>query len=74
MQYEYFFKPDWAVAAFVDVGDAFNSNPKPHVGAGLGVHWRSPVGPINVDLGHGFDKERGDNIRLHLTIGAELDL
>lgn len=73
-QYEYFFKPDWALAAFVDVGDAFTSNPKAHVGAGLGLHWRSPVGPINIDLGHGFDKDVGDNIRLHLTIGAELDL
>lgn len=74
VQYEYFFKPDWAVAAFVDAGDAFNNNPKAHIGAGLGLHWRSPVGPINIDVGHGFDKDVGDNYRLHLTIGTELDL
>lgn len=74
LEYEYYFKPDWAVAAFVDGGDAFVDDFKMRIGAGAGVHWQSPVGPIKVDVGHGFDKQYGDKVRLHISIGAELDL
>lgn len=74
LEYEYYFKPDWAAAAFVDAGDAWTSSYNTKLGAGVGVHWHSPVGPIKIDFGHGFNEEYGDKIRLHLTIGAELDL
>ncbi len=73
-EYEYYFKSDWAAAAFVDAGDAFINNFEPVIGAGVGVHWRSPVGPIKLDVGHGFDDDYGDNYRLHISVGAELDL
>ncbi|MDO4642947.1 MAG: autotransporter assembly complex family protein [Cardiobacteriaceae bacterium] len=74
VEYEYYFKPDWAAAVFVDAGDAYIDDFKLKVGAGAGVHWQSPVGPIKVDVGHGFNKEYGDKVRLHISIGAELDL
>jgi translocation and assembly module TamA len=59
------------VAAFVDVGDAFNDEPTTHVGAGFGLRWQSPVGPVRVDIAHGFDQE-GSAVQLHLTIGPDL--
>ncbi len=71
LEYEYQFKPSWRAAAFIDAGDAFDDldfNPK--WGAGLGVRWASPVGAIRFDLAHGFN-ERGDNLRLHLTLGSD---
>ena len=74
LEYEYFFKDDWAFATFIDVGDAYIHKFDMKVGAGVGVHWRSPVGPIKLDVGHGFDKTYGDKYRIHLTVGAELDL
>lgn len=74
LEYEYYFKDDWAAAAFIDAGDAFVNTFDMKVGAGVGVHWRSPVGPIKLDVGHGFDKKYGDKYRIHLTVGAELDL
>lgn len=74
IEYEYYFLEKWAAAVFVDGGDAFTDGFKPKYGAGAGVHWRSPVGPIRVDVAHGFDKDYGDAIRLHLSVGAELDL
>ena len=74
LEYEYYFKPEWAAAAFVDAGDAYIHDPKIKVGAGAGVHWQSPVGPIKLDVAHGFDKKYGDKVRLHISIGAELDL
>lgn len=74
VEYEYYFRDDWALAAFLDGGDAFRHRAKTKLGAGLGVHYYSPVGPIRLDFGHGFDKKLGDKYRMHLTIGAELDL
>lgn len=74
LEYEYYFKDDWAAAVFIDAGDAWTNRPKLKVGAGVGIHWRSPVGPIKLDIGHGFDKALGDRYRIHLNIGTELDL
>ncbi|MDX1654542.1 MAG: autotransporter assembly complex family protein [Candidatus Competibacteraceae bacterium] len=72
LEYEHRFREKWAVAAFVDSGDAYSSDgPEFKTGAGLGVRWLSPVGPVRVDLAHGFD-DPGDTVRLHLTIGPDL--
>jgi len=35
-------------------------------GAGIGARWRSPVGPINVDLAYGM---RNRSVRPYLTLG-----
>lgn len=62
---------NWWGAAFVDTGDAFdNWGPDSlKTGAGLGVRWVSPVGPIRLDIAHPFDHE--DDWRLHFSIGPE---
>lgn len=74
LEYEYYFTDSLAGAVFVDAGDAWINDPKMKTGAGVGVHWRSPVGPIKLDVGHGFNKKYGDPFRIHLSIGTELDL
>jgi len=72
IEYEYRILDNWAVAAFADVGDAFdNETPELRTGVGLGVRWFSPIGPVKVDLASGLD-EPGDPIRLHLSVGPEL--
>ncbi|MDR5898264.1 autotransporter assembly complex protein TamA [Halomonas vilamensis] len=62
---------NWWGATFVDSGDAFdNWGPNDlKTGAGLGVRWVSPVGPIRLDVAHPFDHE--DAWRLHFSIGPE---
>ncbi len=62
----------WWGAAFVDTGDAFEEwGPDAlNTGAGLGVRWISPVGPIRFDVAHPFDDEDND-FRLHFAIGPE---
>ncbi len=62
----------WGVAAFVDAGNAFDGGRfDPAVGVGLGLRWRSPVGPVRIDIGRGLDgPER--SLRLHIGIGPEL--
>jgi translocation and assembly module TamA len=61
---------DWAL--FSDAGKAFNnSSEKNRVGVGAGLRWRSPIGPLRIDIAVGVSED--DNpIRLHLAIGPEL--
>ncbi|MEQ5802146.1 autotransporter assembly complex family protein [Halomonas sp. H10-9-1] len=63
---------DWWGAAFIDTGDAFDDwGPDDlNTGAGLGVRWISPVGPIRLDIAHPFDDE-DNSWRLHFAIGPE---
>jgi translocation and assembly module TamA len=55
-------------AAFVDAGNAADSfaNLNPAVGAGLGVRWRSPVGPLRIDYAWGLKTHKA---RLHFSVG-----
>ena len=58
---------DWGVAAFVDAGDAVDSltDVRLAVGYGLGARWRSPAGPIGIDLAYG---ERNREVHLHFSL------
>lgn len=61
----------WGGAVFVDTGDAFDSgSPDLHTGVGVGVRWKSPVGPIRVDIARGL-KDPDSAFTLHLNIGAD---
>ena len=67
-EYDYWFKPPWGAAVFYDVGNAGDnfSDLKPKVGYGVGARWRSPVGPINVDVAYGKAVHK---VRLHFSLG-----
>lgn len=67
-EYQYWFKPPWGVAFFVDAGNAADSlkELKPKAGYGIGARWRSPVGPINVDVAYGQAVKKA---RLHFSLG-----
>ncbi|GAB2586456.1 autotransporter assembly complex family protein [Ramlibacter solisilvae] len=56
-------------AVFVDVGAVSDrpSNLRPEVGAGVGVRYKSPLGPLQVDLAYGFEPKQ---VRLHFNIGV----
>ena len=71
LEYQRRVKDNWWGATFIDVGDAFdNWGPNDlKTGAGVGVRWISPVGPIRLDVAHPFDHE--DAFRLHFSIGPE---
>ena len=64
---------DWGIAAFYDAGNAFNnlSDISAAQGAGLGVRYYSPIGPIKVDVARQLNVVQPD-IRVHLTIGVGL--
>lgn len=71
IEYERYFTEQWGAAFFVDSGSAFNDTPDWHTGVGVGVRWRSPVGPVRLDIAHGLD-EPDSAFQLHLSIGADL--
>lgn len=68
VEYQYWFKPRWGAAVFVDAGNAADRlrDLKPKYGVGVGARWRSPVGPINVDVAYG---EAAREVRLHFSLG-----
>ncbi len=68
-EYNYFFDGDWGMALFVDAGDAADTPGalSPVFGYGVGARYRSPVGPINLDLAWG---EAVDAFRLHFSLGV----
>lgn len=56
LEYQHWVTREWGGAAFWDVGTATDDprHPSPlYHGVGLGLRWRSPVGPVNVDLAYG---------------------
>ncbi|SOC57141.1 autotransporter secretion outer membrane protein TamA [Chromohalobacter canadensis] len=63
---------NWWGATFIDTGNAFNEwwPEELKTGAGIGVRWISPVGPVRFDIAHPFDNEE-DAWRLHFAIGPE---
>jgi translocation and assembly module TamA len=69
---EHSFKNKWGVAAFYDVGNAINNiNDDLYKGVGIGVRWKSPVGPVRIDLASAISLE-GNPWRIHITIGPDL--
>ncbi len=55
-------------AVFIDLGNAADSlgGLSPAVGIGVGARFKTPVGPINLDLAWGNESKR---LRLHFSVG-----
>ncbi|MCK9358738.1 autotransporter assembly complex family protein [Acidithiobacillus sp.] len=69
-----FVTKDWAVVAFYDVGNAFNSWSSFHAlqDVGLGMRWYSPVGPIRFDLAHPLVAPQTPAVRIAFSVGFSL--
>jgi len=63
---------DWGVSLFYDAGNAFNSLSSFSLfqGAGVGLHYYTPVGALNLSLARpiGIDNP---SFRIHLTVGFQ---
>ena len=72
LEIDHSFRPKWVMAAFVDSGNAFsNSDIDFRTGAGLGIRWYSPVGPVRLDIAHPFD-DPDEDFRIHISLGPDL--
>lgn len=72
VEYEYPITESWGVATFIDAGDAFNSwgDMNLNYGIGVGARYRSPIGPVRVDVG--FPDGSFSDATFHLSVGPDL--
>ena len=70
-EYEQYLNDRWGYALFADSGSAFNARPDMHTGVGVGLRWRSPVGPVRIDIARGL-KSPDSPFQIYLGLGAEL--
>jgi translocation and assembly module TamA len=71
IEYERYFNGPWGAAVFVDTGSAFDDRPELRTGVGIGLRWRSPVGPLRVDLARGLDHPDSP-FQITLNFGSDL--
>lgn len=72
VEYERLLRGNFYGLAFVDAGNAFDSTDvDAAVGAGLGLKWLSPVGPLRFYLAHPLNKS-DRSVRVHIRLGADL--
>lgn len=72
-EYEYRVGENWSLAAFYDIGNAFNSFDQVKLKRGIGAGFRfyTLIGPVQVDFAQALD-DAGKPWRFHLTIGTRL--
>ena len=72
IEFEHSINDKWGAAAFYDAGNAMDSfADKLERGAGLGIRWRSPIGPVRIDLATAVSHD-DHPWRLHFSIGPDL--
>ena len=72
IEFEHYFDDSWGAAVFLDAGNAINSfDDDLEQGAGFGLRWKSPVGPVRIDLANAISTDDQD-WRLHVSIGPDL--
>lgn len=72
LEFDRLLRQNWAAAAFVDSGSAFNATDLEFsTGVGLGIRWYSPVGPVRLDIAHPLDNPDED-YRIHISLGPDL--
>jgi translocation and assembly module TamA len=66
-EYVHWFDDRWGGAAFYDAGNAWDPGQplKLYPGYGLGARWRSPAGPLALDVAYG---QRDSKIRLEFSV------
>jgi translocation and assembly module TamA len=74
VDYEYYFRENWGAAVFTDAGDAFSDRFRLNLSVGVGLRWRSPVGPIRVDVGFPIEHAQPlqQSWRLHVLLGPDI--
>lgn len=69
---EWYFRKNLGAAVFVDAGDSFLGDDFVlHMGAGVGVRWKSPVGVMRLDLAYPIESIDSNGWQIHFNIGPD---
>ncbi len=72
IEFEHYFSDRWGAAIFFDIGNSINDlDDDLERGAGFGLRWKSPVGPVRFDLASAISSD-DKPWRLHINIGPDL--
>jgi len=72
IEFEHYFNDRWGAALFYDIGNAVDDlDDDLERGAGFGLRWKSPVGPVRFDLANAISSD-DKPWRLHINIGPDL--
>ena len=72
IEFEHRFNGKWGFAVFYDAGNAIDKvSDKLERGAGTGLRWQSPVGPVRIDVATAVS-DPDHPWRLHINIGPDL--
>lgn len=68
-EYTHWITPAWGAAVFVDAGDAQDSRDAFDLalGYGVGARWKSPLGPLGIDLAYG---QRVGKLRVDFSLAV----
>lgn len=74
LEYQYNVTGPWWAAIFVDSGEAVDSlSPDAlKTGAGVGIRWQSPVGPVKFDIARPVDDPDHRGFAFYIGLGPEL--
>ncbi|MHA7845015.1 autotransporter assembly complex protein TamA [Serratia sp. D1N4] len=74
LEYQYNVTGRWWGAMFVDSGEAVNDIRQRDIktGAGVGVRWQSPVGPVKLDIAAPIGDQETHGVQFYIGLGPEL--
>lgn len=74
IEYQYNMVDKWWGALFIDSGEAVNRFNRHDIktGAGVGIRWASPVGPIKLDIARPLGDSQAHGIQFYIGLGPEL--
>ncbi|WP_414973854.1 autotransporter assembly complex protein TamA [Candidatus Erwinia haradaeae] len=74
MEYQYHIYGNWWIAIFIDLGAIMLNTHQDaiHSGAGCGIRWHSPIGPIKFDIARPILQHNTHNMQLYIGLGPEL--
>ncbi len=74
LEYQYNVSGKWWGAVFIDSGEAVSDIRESDfkTGAGVGVRWQSPVGPIKLDIARPIGDKEEHGLQFYIGLGPEL--
>lgn len=74
LEYQYNVTGKWWGAVFLDSGEAVNDIKQSDfkTGAGVGVRWASPIGPVKLDVATPIGDPEKNDVQFYIALGPEL--